>query len=67
MGILDQLKGAGDMLKGMDPEQIKELLEKAKDSKDMMQTFVREEVEKIIKDMNLVSRGEVEKMIAASK
>jgi BMFP domain-containing protein YqiC len=67
MGILDQLKGAGDMLKGMDPEQIKELLEKAKDSKDMMQTFVREEVEKIIKDMNLVSREEVEKMIAASK
>jgi BMFP domain-containing protein YqiC len=67
MGILDQLKGAGDMLKGMDPEQIKELLEKAKDSKDMMQTFVREEVEKIIKDMNLVSREEVEKMIAVSK
>lgn len=67
MGILDQLKGAGDMLKGMDPEQIKELLEKAKDSKDMMQSFVREEVEKVIKDKNLISRDEVEKMIAANK
>lgn len=67
MGILNQLKGAGDMLKGMSPEQIKELMEKAKESRNMMEDIIKEEVEKTIRARNLVSREEVEKMIAASK
>lgn len=65
MGILNQLKGAGDMLKGMSPEQIKELMEKAKESRGMMEDLIREEVEKVIRDRNLVTREEVERMITA--
>ena len=64
MGILDQLKGAGDMLKGMNPDQIKDLLEKAKESKGMMDTFIAEAVEKEIALRGLVSRDEVARMIA---
>ncbi len=67
MGILDQLKGAGDMLKGLSPDQIRDLMEKAKESKHMMESMIKEEVEKMIKQRGLVSREEVEKMIAASK
>lgn len=63
MGILDQLKGAGEMLKGMSPDQIKELMEKAKESQHMMQSYIKEEVERIIKERDLVSRKDVERMI----
>lgn len=63
MGILDQLKGAGDMLKGMSPDQIKELMEKAKESQHMMQSYIRDEVERIIKERDLVSRDEVRRML----
>lgn len=67
MGVLDQLRGAGDLLKGMSPEQIKELMEKAKESRGMMEDLIKEEVEKAIRAKNLVSREEVERMIAAAK
>lgn len=67
MGILNQLKGAGDMLKGMSPEQIRELMEKAKESKAMMEDLIRDEVEKAIREKDLVSREEVERLIAASR
>lgn len=55
------------MLKGMDPSQIKDLLEKAKESKHMMEKYIREEVERMIAERQLVSREEVQKMIDASK
>jgi ferritin-like protein len=67
MSIFGQLKGAQEMLKGMSPDQIKDLLEKAKESKGMMEDVIREEVEKAIKARNLVSREEVERMIRESK
>lgn len=67
MSIFGQLKGAGDVLKGMSPDQIKELLDKAKESKHLMDEAVREQVEKIIAERNLVSREEVERMIAAAQ
>ncbi len=67
MSIFGQLKGAGDMLKGMSPEQIRQLMEQAKESKSMMEQVIREEVEKAIREKGLVSREEVERMIAASK
>lgn len=67
MGIFDQLKGAGEMLKGMSPDQIKDLMEKAKESKHMMEQMVRDEVEKIIRERDLISRAEVQRMIQESK
>ncbi len=67
MSIFGQLKGAQEMLKGMSPDQIKDLLEKAKESKGMMEEVIREEVEKAIRARNLVSREEVERMIRESK
>jgi nitrogen regulatory protein PII-like uncharacterized protein len=67
MSIFGQLKGAQEMLKGMSPDQIRDLLEKAKESKGMMEEVIREEVEKAIRARNLVSREEVERMIRESK
>lgn len=67
MGILDNFRGAQEMMKGMSPDQIKDLLEKAKESKGMMESFIKEEVERMIKERGLVTREEVAKMIADSK
>jgi len=63
MGVFDQLRGAGEMLKGMNPDQIKDLLDKAKESKNMMEQFINDEVQRIIKEKQLVSREEVATMI----
>ena len=51
------------MLKGMSPDQIQKILEQAKESKAMMENVIKEQVEKMIKDRNLVSKEEVERMI----
>lgn len=67
MSIFGQLKGAQEMLKGMSPEQISDLLEKAKESKSLMEDAIKEQVERIIKERQLVSREEVAKMISESK
>lgn len=64
MGMFDQLRGAGEMLKGMDPTQIKDLLEKAKESKGMMEQFIKDEVQRMIREEQLVTRAEVATMIA---
>ena len=70
MSILDNLKGlkgAQDMLKGMSPEQVKQLMQQAQESKGMMENLIREEVEKAIREKGLVSRAEVERMIKESR
>jgi len=67
MSIFGQLKGAQEMLKGMSPEQIKDLMQQAKESQGMMEDIVRKEVDKAVQAKGLVSREEVEKMIAEAR
>ena len=63
MGIFDQIKAAQDMMKNMSPDQIKEMMEQAKQSQKMLEDMVQKAVEKAIKDRDLVSRDEVSRMI----
>ena len=67
MGMFDQMKAAGGMLKGMDPGQIKDLMSQAKESQKMMNDHIDKAVAKIIKEKDLVSRDEIKKMIEESK
>ncbi|MDD4761694.1 MAG: hypothetical protein PHZ25_01575 [Candidatus Pacebacteria bacterium] len=63
MGIFDQFKMAGDLMKNMNPGQIKELMEQAKESQKMLDSQIRKIVEEEIKNRNLISKEEVEKII----
>lgn len=64
MGIIGDLRGAQNLLKGMTPEQVKELMEQAKESKGMMEEVIRAEVAKAVKELDLITRAEAERMIA---
>ena len=46
MGMFDQMKAAGGMLKGMDPGQIKDLMSQAKESQKMMNDHIDKAVAK---------------------
>ncbi|OGY58976.1 MAG: hypothetical protein A3H06_00960 [Candidatus Colwellbacteria bacterium RIFCSPLOWO2_12_FULL_44_13] len=63
MGMFDQFKAASEMMKGMSPEQIKELMDQAKGAKDMMREEIKKGVEEEIKKREFISREEVQKMI----
>lgn len=63
MGIFDQFKQASEMLKGMSPEQIKDMMAQAKEQKAMMEEVIRKGVEDEIKKKNLISKDEVLKIL----
>jgi len=63
MGIFDQMKMAGDMMKNMDPSQMKELVAQAKESQKMLEDQIKKIVNEEIKNRGLVSKEEVEKII----
>ena len=63
MGIFDQFKQASEMLKGMSPEQIKDMMAQAKEQKVMMEEVIRKGVEEEIKKRNLISKEEVLKLL----
>ncbi len=62
MGMLDQFKMASEMMKGMSPDQIKEMMQQAQESKKMIEDIVRKIVAEEVEKRGLVSRSEVEKM-----
>ncbi len=62
--MFDQMKMAKKMMAGMSADDIKDLMKQARDSKKMLEEQIRNEVDKRIKEMNLVSRDEVAQMIA---
>ena len=47
--MFDQFKIAADMMKGMSPEQIKQLMEQAKNSQQMIDDQIRKVVDEEIK------------------
>lgn len=63
MGMFDQLKGAGDLMKNLSPQQISELMKQAGESKRMMEEMVKKIIAEEIKERNLISRDEVLRLI----
>ena len=64
--MLDQFKMAADMMKGMSPEQIKQLMEQAKNSQQMIDDQIRKVVDEEIKKRDLISRKEALEMLSKS-
>ncbi|MDD4931143.1 MAG: hypothetical protein PHG66_03245 [Candidatus Colwellbacteria bacterium] len=63
MGVFDQFKAAQEMMKNMSPDQLKQMMEQAKESQKMLEDMIKKSIDKAIKDKDLVSRDEVRKMI----
>ena len=63
MGMFDQMKMATEMMKNMDPAQMKELMEQAQKSQGVIADNIRKIVDEEITKRGLVSRAEVEKML----
>ncbi len=66
MGMFDQFKAASEMMKGMSPDQLKVLMEQAKDSKKILEDQVRELVEQEVKRRGLMTREEVLRLLGRS-
>ena len=66
MGMFDQFKIVADMMKGMSPEQIKQLMEQAKNSQQMIDDQIRKVVDEEIKKRDLISRKEALEMLSKS-
>ena len=60
--MFNQFKAASDMLKNMSPEERKDLLEQAKNSRGMLEDTVRKVLAEEIKKQGLVTKEEVERM-----
>ena len=67
MGIFDQFKMAQNMMKNMSPDEMKQMMEQAKESQKMLADQIKKVVDEEIRNRNLVSKEEVEKLIRDSK
>ncbi|MBS3903145.1 MAG: hypothetical protein KGZ30_02080 [Anaplasmataceae bacterium] len=67
MGMFDQFKAASEMMKNMDPNQLKDLMKQAEASKKMMEDMVRQVIADEVKSGRLVTRDEVERLIREAK
>ena len=65
--MFDQFKMAADMMKGMSPDQIKQLMEQAKNSQKMLEDQIKRVVDEEIKKRDLISREEVMRLLARAK
>jgi len=63
MGIFDQLKNAREAMKNMSPDEIRQMMGQAKETQKMLDDMIEKKVREIIKEKDLVSRADVEKMI----
>jgi len=63
MGIFDQLKNAHEAMKNMSPDEVRQMMGQAKETQKMLNDMIEKRVEEIIKEKDLVSRDDVEKMI----
>lgn len=55
------------MMKNMDPSQMKEMVEQAREAQRMLDEQIKKAVAQEIEERDLVSREEVQKMIDATK
>ena len=63
MGIFNQLKNAHEAMKNMSPDEIRRMMEQAKETQKMLDDMIDKKVREIIKEKDLVSRDDVERMI----
>jgi hypothetical protein len=63
MGIFNQFKEAHEAMKNMSPDEIRQMMEQAKETQRMLDDMIEKKVEKMIKEKDLVSRDEVKRMI----
>ena len=63
MGIFNQLKNAHEAMKNMNPDEIRRMMEQAKETQKMLDDMIDKKVREIIKEKDLVSRDDVERMI----
>lgn len=63
MGIFNQLKNAHEAMKNMSPDEIRQMMEQAKETQKMLDDMIDKKVREIIKEKDLVSRDDVERMI----
>jgi len=65
--MFDQFKMAADMMKGMSPDQIKQLMEQAKNSQKVLEDQIKRVVDEEIKKRDLISREEAMRLLARAK
>jgi len=63
MGIFNQLKDAREAMKNMSPDEIRQMMGQAKETQKMLDDMIDKKVREIIKEKDLVSRDDVERMI----
>lgn len=63
MGIFNQFKEAQEIMKNMSPDQLQKVMEQAKESQKALEDMIEKKIEKAIKEKDLVSRREVERMM----
>lgn len=63
MGLFDQTRIAANLMKNMSPSQMKELMEQARESQNMMEQQISRIVQEEIQKRNLVSREELEAIL----
>ncbi len=63
MGIFNQFKEAHEAMKNMSPDEIRQMMEQAKETQRMLDDMIEKKVEKMIKEKDLVSRDEVKRMM----
>ncbi len=64
MGILNQFKNAHEEMKNRSPDEIQQIMNQAKETQKMLDDMIEKKVKQIIEERKLVSRADVEKMIA---
>ena len=62
MSFFDQAKLATNMMKNMNPSEIRDLMKQAKEAKKQMDQQVEESVEKTLRSMDVVSREEFDEL-----
>ncbi len=67
MGFFDQMKAAQDLMKDMSPDDLRNMMKQAEDSKKMLEDMVKKTVEDEIEKRDLISRSEAEKLIRENR
>ena len=67
MGIFNQAKLAADVMKNMNPAQLKDFMQQARESQKILEEQIRRIVREEIEKYNLVGREAVEEMLKKFK
>ncbi|MFA4999174.1 MAG: hypothetical protein WC519_00320 [Parcubacteria group bacterium] len=63
MGIFNQFRDAHEAMRNMNPDEIRQMMEQAKETQKMLEDMIEKKVEEKIKEKELTTRDEVKRMI----